>query len=230
MKETYKHEFNWWQRILAKVTTMWRINSDSIDFKWGYFAPRFGLELRVNQGGYFDPRYSFSFCFIWGVVHIVLPLKTKRELSCECPTYGFYVFENSIIWRWNWIYKSWDAPFVSYVFEFYKVLNKDGKWEDGSGSLDNENIDRQEFDYTYQLNSGDIQNRKATCFIEKRQWHRKWLPFIKMTCTQLSVEFDGEVGEKTGTWKGGCIGCNYDMLPKESVEQCLRRMEKEREF
>ncbi|WP_447077626.1 hypothetical protein [Shewanella algae] len=230
MKETYKHEFNSAQRLFAKLTTMWRINKDSIDFRWGYFAPRLGLELQLNQGGYFSQNYSINICFLWGAFHIVLPFKTKREESCEWLTYGLTYYEKSFVWRWGDLYKSWDAPFVSYAFEFHKVLNKDGKWEDGSHSWDNENIDRQEFDYTYQLNSGEIQNRKATCFIEKRQWHRKWLPFIKITCKQLNVKFDDEVGEKSGSWKGGCIGCGYEMLPNETVEQCLRRMEKERKF
>ena len=39
-----------------------------------------------------------------------------------------------------------------------------------------------------------------------------------------------EVGKKKGSWKGGCIGCSYDLKPGETPEECLKRMEKEREF
>lgn len=46
----------------------------------------------------------------------------------------------------------------------------------------------------------------------------------------IDVQFDGEVGERSGSWKGGTVGCSYDKLPTEGIEQCLRRMEKEREF
>ena len=51
-----------------------------------------------------------------------------------------------------------------------------------------------------------------------------------MERVNIDVQFDGEVGERSGSWKGGTVGCGYDKLPHESIEQCLRRMEKEREF
>jgi hypothetical protein len=51
-----------------------------------------------------------------------------------------------------------------------------------------------------------------------------------MVSTTLDVKFDDEVGERSGSWKGGTIGCSYEMLPNETPEQTLRRMEKEREF
>ena len=35
---------------------------------------------------------------------------------------------------------------------------------------------------------------------------------------------------KYGTWKGGCIGCNYDLKPGETAEECLKRMKKEHKF
>jgi hypothetical protein len=44
------------------------------------------------------------------------------------------------------------------------------------------------------------------------------------------VVFSAEVGERSGSWKGGCIGCGYDLLPDELPEECLRRMERDRKF
>ena len=46
----------------------------------------------------------------------------------------------------------------------------------------------------------------------------------------MSVNFSDEVGERSGSWKGGTLGCGYDLLKNETMEQCLRRMEKERKF
>lgn len=43
-------------------------------------------------------------------------------------------------------------------------------------------------------------------------------------------KYTGEVGERAGDWKGGTLGCSYEMLPRETPEQTLRRMEKERKF
>jgi len=45
-----------------------------------------------------------------------------------------------------------------------------------------------------------------------------------------SKEETGEVGERTGEWKGGTTGCGYQMLPNETPLETLRRMEKERKF
>jgi hypothetical protein len=50
---------------LQKTLGMWQINRDNIEFKWGYFAPKFGLELCVHRGWYFDSQYRLSFVFGW---------------------------------------------------------------------------------------------------------------------------------------------------------------------
>ncbi len=60
--------------------------------------------------------------------------------------------------------------------------------------------------------------------------HRKWLPFLKRVVTSIDVTFNDEVGERSGSYNGGCIGCGYDLLTNETPEQCLRRMEMERKF
>lgn len=88
----------------------------------------------------------------------------------------------------------------------------------------------KEFDFTYTLKSGEVQKRRATCHLERRTWCWRWIPCIKMNKTSMDVAFDGEVGERSGSWKGGTVGCGYDILPGETMEQCLRRMEKERKF
>ena len=239
MKEVYRHEFNWWQQLLKTCLGMWRINHDSIDFLWGYFAPKFGLELMLHRGGDFNQRYAISWCFIWGQFHVRLPIKTRIPESCSTPSYGICIFSDAF-----WIYLggkmndwgqcdsrwiTWDLPFFSMVFDWHKVQLADGSWAEYSWKSDVEPY-KETHPYTYTLRSGEIQEREATCFVEERQWHRKWLPFLKMNSRCISVEFSDEVGERTGSWKGGCIGCGYEMLEDESILDCLSRMEKERKF
>jgi hypothetical protein len=84
--------------------------------------------------------------------------------------------------------------------------------------------------YHYTLKSGKVQERLATVTLEKRQWHRKWFPFLTKESTVIDVEFNDEVGERSGSWKGGTIGCSYEIRPNETMFQCLRRMEAERDF
>lgn len=87
-------------------------------------------------------------------------------------------------------------------------------------------------DYAYTKKNGEVQKRIATVHVTRMVWRMKWWPLtpFKKSCTSIGVAFDREVGEGEGSWKGGCFGCGYDMLPDENPIQCLRRMERERKF
>lgn len=226
-----------------------RVCTNSLEFNWGWVANEWGLELVVQRGGYFDNRYSISLCFIWGKINIKLPFKTKLRVGCNMPRYGVYLdvfartlvlhtggkFDESIGQVTSGGYKSWDLPFVSWQFEYHWIMDKNKNWrlidksEQSWDIVDEEGL-IEEYDYTYTLKSGEVQKRKAKCHIERRQWKRKWFPWSKMVHTDLNIEFNDEVGERTGSWKGGCVGTGYKMKNGESMEQCLRRMEKERIF
>lgn len=242
MKTTYQSEFNWWQKALSRLFGMWRINDESVDFTWGYFAPRFGFKFVFNQGGYFDQRCSINVCLVWGEFNIRLPFKTRIPESCDTPRYGFDIHGN-MFWihlggkmnDWNqcdskWI--TWDLPFFSWVFDWHKVQMPDKTWtEVEKFDFDyREKVYKETHPYTYVLSSGEVQQREATCYVEERQWHRKWLPFVKMNSRQIYVSFNKEVGEGSGSWKGGVVGCGYDLKKGETIKDCLSRMQSERKF
>ncbi len=85
--------------------------------------------------------------------------------------------------------------------------------------------------YRYKRRCGKVQEVEATYYLEQRTWRRWWAPFLKKTHYSIVVKFSGEVGEKAGSWKGGCIGCGYEIdLSKETPTDCLHRMERERTF
>jgi len=86
------------------------------------------------------------------------------------------------------------------------------------------------FPYVYRLSSGEEQHREARVSVERRAWGYRWFPFPLFVRNSIDVEFSDEVGERTGSWKGGCLGCGYDMKKGETPEECLRRMERERIF
>lgn len=230
MKETFSHEFNSWQKFLQKTLGMQRINKESIDFKWGYFAPRFGFEFYFTQGGYSHAYWSVTFCFIWGLFNIRLPFKTKLGEQFDPPRYGMYLHESTLNFpRGRDRNKYWHLPWFSMKWEKSEAIYKDGTW--GNGEYENkEHFKYESYPYVYTLENGQIQNRTAKCCVKRMQWKRKWFPFAKHVRTYIDIEFSDEVGERSGSWKGGCTGCSYDMLKDETMEQCLRRMESERKF
>lgn len=46
----------------------------------------------------------------------------------------------------------------------------------------------------------------------------------------IEVDFKEEMGPRRGSWNGGTTVCEFDMMPGETPEECIRRMEKEYEF
>jgi hypothetical protein len=92
---------------------------------------------------------------------------------------------------------------------------------------------KEEYDYKYTLRDGEVQDRKANITVEQREWRPKWFMWTSLfnkIRTDIDVEFSDEVGERTGSWKGGCIGCSWGLLPGETPYECLKRMEAERIF
>lgn len=149
--------------------------------------------------------------------------------------WGVSYFEKSVMFCWGSKSKFFYMPW-SYDQIKCEVRRADGMWVKQVNSWDKGEPDNRElrvFDYCYTLRSGEVQFRKATCYVERREWRQKWLkwcPLFAKVRTSLDIAFDGEVGEGTGSWKGGCIGCGWDMKRGDTMESSLRRMEIERRF
>jgi len=87
--------------------------------------------------------------------------------------------------------------------------------------------------YKYVLRSGEVQEVTATIGVSEREWRwrgLKWLGFPKKVSRTIDVDFSEEVGEERGSWKGGTVGCGYEMRKGETPVDTLRRMEKDRRF
>lgn len=248
MQEVYSHEFAGWQKVAQKCLGMWRINRDSIDFTWGYFAPHWGFEFVLKRGGYFDNHYSLLLCFIWGVLHVKLPFRTRLSEGCDMPRYGIAI-HGGTLWIHTggkydesmgqmmggrqWI--TWDLPFVTWKFDEHRILTSVGTWypikkNESSWELKPQIGHCEVHDYYYTRRNGEIQHVKATCYIEEREWHRKWLPMCKMVRREVDVSLDGEIGEGTGSWKGGTVGFGIDIEEHETISDALVRSMNTRKF
>ena len=161
-------------------------------------------------------RFGFGF----GKVAFSFPWSKTVPDECQCsgPTYGFMFYEDLLFIRYGKEKGTKDDPKT--------VIHMPWYWK----HIKHEVLSEPEtHPYTYKLRSGEIQERTATIKAEQRTWTRWWLPFRRVW-RYIDVEFSGEVGERSGSWKGGCIGCSYEMQPGESPLQALRRMEVERKF
>ena len=185
-------------------------------------------------------------------LYITMP-PLKECDDCSGYTYGFYFDRNKnlfdfldFVFRWGKYHYRFEFPYISMRYEKTEIL--DGKrnvlWVEPKNKHGNHDLWKtnnrieeaikkefaETFDYVYYLNNGEVQERTATVNVGRRTYHRKWFPWLKKVYTFIDVTFNDEVGERTGSWKGGTVGCSYDLLPDETPEQCLRRMEKERVF
>lgn len=126
---------------------------------------------------------------------------------------------------WSWDHCRHEIMLKSHVFRLVnrQELNPE----------DDTEVWRETHPYHYTLRSGEIQVRTATITVHRRTWTWHWPKFLgwpRKVKTVIDVRFSDEVGERTGSWKGGCIGCGYTLQRNETPLQCLRRMESERKF
>lgn len=140
------------------------------------------------------------------------------EYQCSGPTYGFIFFEDGLHLHWGKAKGKQSDPF--------KLIQMPWGWRHQERkSL----TDKETHPYRYFLKSGEVQERTATIYAFTQRWTRPWIPW-KLVVNSIDINFSEEVGERSGSWKGGCTGCSYDMRPGEKPVDTLKRMERERKF
>lgn len=196
----------------------------------------------------FDDGYCLN---LFGYLIPLLFLdRWAREPHEIMEAWGVYYSERSIVVCWGdkskFIYMPWMYEQVR-----HEVLRPDGSWVPYVGSWEEGPLrvvnDRgatfggkepdgraiEIYPYKYMLRSGEIQERTATVYVERREHRWRWLtklPWPRRRYQSIQVEFSDEVGERTGSWKGGVVGTGHAMKPGETARDTLRRMEKERVF
>lgn len=234
----YKHNYGGRDRSYKFSWGEINLLSKDICFKWT--GPHYCYEPKLIIGLYFITFYFSTPAF--GV--------KAAQSSKEERNYGFYLYSNLHDWSstvFMFYSKSWHIYMPwTYTWESTELLDWDlNELSDGTDRIGNKRdflewhkfkTDWAEknglkFDYRYALKSGESQERVATITnITRMTWKMRGWPWKKKVNTSIDVTFNDEVGERTGSWKGGTIGCSYEMLPNETPEQTLRRMEKERKF
>jgi hypothetical protein len=231
IREIYDEELPTWLRWMG----CWAIQDNSYRFNWGEVSKGWGFDLKYSV---YHETATINICLLYGNLFIKAPMIINQRDGTEdwCASYGLSYHSKGIWWAWrtkNWCFRMpWDWQHVRHT-----LLNPDGSVCCEAKELEHsweppEEI-KETHAYTYHLRSGEIQHRKATIYGEEREWRWKWfkfLPYPRKVGRSISIDFDGEVGERSGSWKGGTVGCGYGWKHEETMLESLRRMEKERKF
>lgn len=206
---------------------------------------RTDFTLQYSTSHYFDQRHMLHIAFLFFQIFLSLPIKSKRPESCEYPSYGISFKGDRIFFTMFWIYCGMKTKIIDlpWAWQWVRTSMKrqDGTWEHEVKG-DSKNFYEEKWKgilweethpYSYRLESGEIQERTATIQISEREWRWKWFKNFKWPCKisrSIDVRFNDEVGERTGSWKGGCIGCGWDLREGQTPKEALENMMAFRKF
>lgn len=226
--------------LLRKLGARWRDGKRGYRMAWGelaFLTPGWGLGLHLFDD---PPHYALAVHLPWLVsVWFKLPFLRwfVREPHEMMETWGVSYSEGVLWLRWGRHYRMVEMPWRDRVHIAHDVMRSDGSWAPtvGSWERDKEPDGRhtETYPYRYLLRSGELQQRTATIHVTRMEWRLRWLRWTRFgrdVRHYIDVEFSDEVGERSGSWKGGTTGCSYELRPGETPLQCLRRMESERRF
>ena len=231
----------------------WRSRRDfHLRLSWAEISGGWGLALALCM---FDEHFSLHVRLGWPNIFIRLPFLQHwhRDPYEMMESWGASMSDASSIhfnwgrhckivhlpWAWEWVRTSYLLPDgVSWLHDLKRKRrapqgtdssNRFGKYT----AIADAPKWRATYPYRYVLRSGEVQECEATITVEEME-HRwrwfTWLPLPRMIHRSINIEFNEEVGEGAGSWKGGCVGCRYDLRHYETPLECLRRMEGERKF
>lgn len=208
----------------------WLKNGQSVEISTAKYGWDFGGGVHVHSNDS-DMGDRMLFLEFWRLT-VVLPLGIIEHTwpPMEGPQWSVYASKVGLTLHWGLRRKVFDWPWMLHTLAYEQQM-PDGSWSDV--------LDRgaepytEDHPYIYVLRNGTVQNRTAT--VSKRRHVLTYRAFKALGWPRwikegIDVRFSDEVGESSGSWKGGTIGCGYDLRSGETMEQCLRRMERERKF
>jgi hypothetical protein len=228
-KPRYGREIPLWLRLLG----CFGIEGKSYRMNWGEIC--FGWDLAIGYSVYHESA-NINIAPLLFSLHLKVPMVIKQRRGTEdwMARFGiWYCFRTfQFCWRdkCRVFYLPWDWSHVRHTY-----LWPDGQVHHHAGQRDWEapKETKSAHPYTYVLKSGVVQERVATINGEEREWRWRWfrrLPWPRKIRRSINIDFNDEVGERSGSWKGGCLGCGYDWKMGESQVGALRRMQRERKF
>lgn len=209
-------------------------------FRWS--GPEFTVEFPSDWHEH--RRVWVRLGLIFAKLAVSFPWRGKvppDEGQCSGPEYGFDYHSNALWLKYGKskgtrddprtvIHMPWDWQHVRHSY-----LNPDGSLHHHAGRREYEVPagTTETHPYVYVRRGGEIQQRSATVNGEEREWRWRafqWFPWPRKIRRTINVAFSDEVGERTGSWKGGVLGTGHDWHKGETLRAALYRMQRERVF
>lgn len=230
------YEAPWWFRLFGG--RHWATDGCH-RMRWGElsFSSAYWLAISVN---FFEEeqRYSLQLACRWLSLFIHIPVSPRVRVTLDAGEilrpWGFHLLhgERALSLEWGRWRKTIEMPF-GWTHVRHSILCADGGWHQTEHYATPPCAHVEDHPYRYVLRSGEVQERTASVTVEEREWRwrwLRWLPWPRLVVRSIDVRFDDEVGERTGSWKGGTVGCGWAMRRGELPVDTLRRMEQERIF
>ena len=230
---------------LRLLGARFRDSRRSFRMKWGELSWReFGFAAKLCL--FDEGRFSLNLHLAWLQMFVSLPFLSRWAWEPEeiMESWGFSTLDGSVHLNWGNDTKIVHFPWADWVHISSTVMRRDGSFVPQVGSWE-EKCDRrpdgkepdgrytENFPYHYLLQNGTTQHVTATVHVSRMEWRLRWL---RWTCLgakvrhSIEVAFSDEVGERSGSWKGGTVGCGYDLRQGETPRHCLMRMMRDRKF
>jgi len=227
--------------------------------EWYVGWPDKKFEITYSVCGYEEGNGELHISmFGWHSV-FKFPWKSKRfpDGDCDAPEYGIAIHDSTFWlykggngnlgggtkwWTWNLPFFTWEHIRTdvecdmgdSEIGEMLRLLPVESLKYDRDGNriplYKNMFVRVYKYDYTDSYDGSVV---PCVFWVEEMEWRRKWFKWSKKFSKvkrYIEIEFFGEVGKDKGSWKGGCVGCGYDLLPGETPKECIKRMERLRKF
>ena len=202
-----------------------------ISLGWGNLYLYFPWKNRHTDWNDFnDPEPEYGYYFYGeGKFFDEIVLKLGKKSKTVYMPWALEFYKRSVLLKGN---KWW-----GHTQKEVRKAKKQGKyvWNDPKFNIeyDDKRIYTERVIFTYTTVGGEVQHTTATCHVEVREWRPRWFMWTKLfrhVRRDLEIQFDDEMGNQRGSWKGGVLGVSapitQDEIDRLDFVSPLRRYEK----
>jgi hypothetical protein len=204
------------------------------------------LHFKLNYPEKYDDNDRVKLCIGVYKLFITIPLWKTNVVAIDEPrSYGIAVCDDSLLVYYGKGYNLYDLPW-QFTIVRWDLLYNNGAIYHRNVWKNEEKVDKHLHWYAvdekikddpksnlctkkevvYVAKDGDVQYCIATLYGEELEWRRKWLkwiPLFNYVSRRCDFTFSREMGERSGSWKGGLTATSCEWKHGETLEAAFKR-------